>query len=147
MRAMGLKTLAVLDSGMLQASGLPLLSSIRLTGMSFTNRTCQQRMMQELAPFGVTGLLSGAGVVNASWKMVGDVPLYRNLGLANNAATAVKLIKAATLLRRNRPLFLNIYMLAWTITLADLRQVMEQLGDGYEVVLPGTLLAMLAKNL
>jgi hypothetical protein len=147
MQAMGLKTLAVLDSGMLQASGLPLLSSIRLTGMSFTNRACQQRMMQELAPFGVTGLLSGAGVVNASWKMVGDVPLYRNLGLANNAATAVKLIKAATLLRRNRPLFLNIYTLAWTITLADLRQVMEQLGDGYEVVLPGTLLAMLAKNL
>lgn len=147
MQKMGLKTLAVLDSGLLQASGFPLLSRIRLTGMSFTSRPRQHRLIQELAQFGVNGLLSGAGVVNASWKKVGDVPLYRNLGLANNATTAVRLIKAATLLHRNRPLFLNIYMLAWTITLADLKQVMEQLGEGYEVVLPGTLLAMLAKDL
>ncbi len=147
MQTMGLQTLAVLDSGLLQASGLPLLSRIRMTGMSFTSRPRQHRLTQELAQFGVNGLLSGAGVVNASWKKVGDVPLYRNLGLANSATTAVRLIKAATLLHRNRPLFLNIYMLAWTITLADLKQVVEQLGEGYEVVLPGTLLAMLAKNL
>jgi hypothetical protein len=147
MQKMGLKTLAVLDSGLLQASGFPLLSRIRLTGMSFTSRPRQHRLIQELASFGVNGLLSGAGVVNAGWKKIGDVPLYRNLGLANNATTAVRLIKAATLLHRNRPLFLNIYMLAWTITLADLKQAVEQLGEGYEVVLPGTLLAMLAGNL
>jgi hypothetical protein len=115
--------------------------------MSFTSRPRQHRLIQELASFGVNGLLSGAGVVNAGWKKIGDVPLYRNLGLANNATTAVRLIKAATLLHRNRPLFLNIYMLAWTITLADLKQAVEQLGEGYEVVLPGTLLAMLAGNL
>lgn len=147
MRAMGLTTLEVLDTDCWQSSGLPLLSLIRLTGMSFTKAERQRRFVQELVPFGLRGILSGAGVVTASWKKINDTPLYRNLGLANNAANAIKLIKGATLLHKNRPLFLNIYMLAWTITLADLKQVVEQLGDGYEVVLPRTLLATLAETI
>jgi hypothetical protein len=147
MQAMGLTTLEVLDTGFWQSSGLPLLSNIRLTGMSFTDRECQRRYVQELTSFGLRGMLSGAGVVTSSWKKVDGIPLYRNLGLASSAANAIKLIKAATLLHKNRPLFLNIYMLAWTITLADLKLLYDLLGEGYEAVLPCTLLAMLAETL
>ncbi len=147
MQAMGLTTLEVLDTDFWQSSGLPLLSLIRLTGMSFTHVERQRRFVQELTPFGLRGMLSGAGVVTTSWKKVDGTLLYRNLGLASSAANAIKLIKAATLFHKNRPLFLNIYMLAWTITLADIKQVIEQLGEGYEVVLPRTLLAMLAETI
>lgn len=147
MQTMGLTTLEVLDTDCWQSSGLPLLSLFRLTGMSFTNIERQRRFVQELVPFGLRSMLSGAGVVTASWKKIDGIPLYRNLGLANSAANAIKLIKGATLLHKNRPLFLNIYMLAWTITLADLKQVIEQLGEGYKVVLPRTLLAMLAETI
>jgi hypothetical protein len=147
MQAMGMTTLAVLDADSGQASGLPLLSHLRLTGMALTDVKRQRRLVQELAPFGLRGLLSGAGVITANWKKIDDIPLYHNLGLASNAANAIKLIKTAALLHRDRPLFLNIYMLAWTITLTDLKQVIEQLGEGYEVVLPRVLLAMLAKTI
>lgn len=45
-----------------------------------------------------------------------------------------------------RPLFLNVYIMAWSMTPADIKQVVQQLGSGYEVVTPGTLLAMIRQN-
>ena len=52
----------------------------------------------------------------------------------------VRLIKYMALTHKQRPLFLNVYMLAWSITPSDLKRVVEQLGDGYEIVLPRILL-------
>ncbi len=146
MQAMNLTTLEVLDTDFWQSSGLPLLSSIRHTGMIFMDKGRQQYFVQELASFGVRGILSGAGLRKISWKSVKGVPLYHNLGLAGSVSEAVKLIKHAANHHSQRPLFLNIYLLAWSITPSDLKQIIQQLDCGYEIVLPGTLLAMLART-
>jgi GxGYxYP putative glycoside hydrolase C-terminal domain len=75
------------------------------------------------------------------------VPLYQNLGLADSVEKTLKLIHDAVEANTPRPLFLNVYLLAWTITPSNIRQIMQQLGDDYEVVLPRTLLAMLAETI
>jgi len=53
-------------------------------------------------------------------------------------------VTRAAFLHRQRPLFLNVYLLAWDITLAEIKKAMGQLGSDYEFVLPGQLLSMLA---
>lgn len=148
MQSMGLTTLSALDTDFLYNTRFPLLSKVSLTGMSFTHRTRQQDFARALAPYGVQGILSGAGCLlntTASWQMVNSLPVYRNLGLVGSVDRTVKLIKAAAASVK-RPLFLNIYCLAWSMSPSDLKQVKEQLGDSYEIVLPRTLLAMLAKT-
>jgi hypothetical protein len=147
MRSMGLTTLEVLDSDLLRKSGLPVISNMSLTGMAFTDADDQQRFVQALTPFGLRGILSGAGLSVVSWKKVNGVPLYQNLGLAGSVSGALKLIRNATTITLKRPCFLNVYMLAWSISPSDLKQIVAQLGDGYEVVLPRTLLAMLARTM
>jgi hypothetical protein len=146
MQSLDMTTLEVLDTDFWQSSGLPFVSKISLSGMTFTNDVRQQSFVQALKPYGLHGILSGAGVLLPKNKQVDGVPLYHNLGIASSASIAVKMIKAAALLHPKRPLFLNVYVLAWSMTPSALVQVVQLLGDGYEVVLPGTLLAMLART-
>jgi hypothetical protein len=146
MQSLGLTTLAVLDTDFVYNMRLPLLSRTSLTGMSFTHHTRQQDFARALMPYGVRGILSGAGFLPntiASWHMRDGLPIYRNLGLADSAERTIKLIKAAAATNTKRPLLLSIYCLAWSMGPSDLLRVSERLGDGYEFVLPCRLLGML----
>ncbi|HLZ60558.1 MAG TPA: GxGYxYP domain-containing protein [Ktedonosporobacter sp.] len=147
MQAMGMTTLEVLDTDLLHSAGLPLLSVISLTGMTFGNRGRQQRFVEALAPFGLQGILSGSGVWAVSWGKVDGMPVYHNLGLAGSVKSALTLIRTISTFYIQRPLFLNVYVLAWTMTPTDLQQVVQQLGPDYKIVLPGTLLALLSRSL
>lgn len=142
MRQMNTSVLEVLDTDFWQSSGLPFLSNIRFTGMAFTDERCQQAFAQALAPYGLRAILSGSGLSSVNWKQVEGVPLYQNLGLADSVSKTVSLIRKAA--GSQRPYFLNVYILAWTMTPSDLKQVAAQLGADYEIVLPGNLLALLA---
>jgi GxGYxYP putative glycoside hydrolase C-terminal domain/GxGYxYP_N second domain/GxGYxYP third domain/GxGYxYP_N 1st domain len=147
MREMGMTTLEILDTDPLQSSGLPVVAKISSTGMAFTDEIYQQRFAEGLAPFGLRGLVSGAGLRKVSWKKVAGVPLYQNLGLADSVGKALRLIRHAATTNTQRPLFLNVYLLAWNITPSNIRQIMQRLSGDFEVVLPGTLLATLAETL
>jgi hypothetical protein len=147
MQEMGLTTLAVLDTDFWQSSGLPFISNIRFTGQAFTDPHAQQRYVQVLTPFGLQGILSGSGVSKPSGKKVKGVPFCDNLGLADSVNKTVRLIKNAAAAGSQRPLFLNVYMLAWTMTPSLIQQVIQQLGSGYQVVTPRTLLALAARTL
>jgi len=144
MQNMNMTTFEVMDASPWQSSGLPLASYINLDGMVLNDEACQHAYVQALAPYGLHGIVSGSGVLVPRSKYVDGVPLYDNLGLASSVQVAVAMIKGASLLHTRRPSFMNVYVLAWNMTPSDLLQVMEQLGDEYEAVLPGTLLAMLA---
>jgi len=56
------------------------------------------------------------------------------------------MIKLTARLSSQRPLFLNLYVLAWSMGPTQLQQIMQQLGSNYECVLPRTLLTMLSKQ-
>lgn len=139
-----LKQLQILDTTLLHRSGLGFLD---WSGMRFTNKKLHQQFAQALAPFGLRGIVSGAGLSRPSWTIsTAHVPLYHNLGLATSISKTISLIKGASLARMRRPLFLNVYIMAWSMTPSDLKQVVAQLGSDYEVVTPGTLLAMIAER-
>ncbi|HLI06419.1 MAG TPA: GxGYxYP domain-containing protein [Ktedonobacteraceae bacterium] len=146
MRQMNLSLLEILDSTPLESSGLPVLGGLRATGQAFSNEQLQEQFVQALAPYGVQGLLSGSGTGNPEWKLVDGMPIYRNIGLANNVSQTVSMITNAASYMRQRPLFLNVYIMAWNMKPGDLKQVAQQLGSGYEIVTPGTLLAMLRQQ-
>ncbi len=145
MQAMNITTLEVLDTDYLESSGLPFISHIRQTGMIFFDEEREHRFAQALQPFGLHGMLSGAGLKKVESKLIDGVGFYQNLGLAGSVNGTVRMIKNAAANRSERPLFLNVYMLAWKIGPSDLKAIVQQLGSGYEIVLPKTLLAMLAK--
>ncbi len=110
----------------------------------FSNASLQTQYAQALAPAGVNGILSGAGVkVPGLVYSAGGVPVYYNLGLADSVQSTVNLVKSASLILKQHPLFLNMYVLAWKMGPSDIKQVIQQLGGGYEVVKPGTLLRMI----
>lgn len=146
MQAMGMTTLEVLDTGFWQSSGLPFAFIFSLVGMVFAHSHRQLRYVQELAPFGLWGILSGAGRKTFSHKNVEGMPLYHNLGLAGSVEQTVRLIKRIASTHKQRPLFLNVYMLAWSITPSDLKRVVERLGEEYEIVLPKILLFQCRKR-
>lgn len=146
MRAMNTSLLEVLDTDFWQSSGLPFLANIRQTGMAFSDPHAQQSFAQTLKPYGLTGILSGSGMSKVDWKKINGIPWYQNLGLADSVDGTVKLIKDAANARSERPLFLNVYILAWKMTPTTLKQVAQQLGSGYEIVLPSALLAGLART-
>ncbi len=132
MKSMNLNVIEVLDASLGPS-------------MAFKNPGLQEDYVKALAPFGVRGILSGSGQVQSNWRNVSGVPVLQNLGLAGSVAKAVTLIRNATLQSANQasPQFLNVYILAWSMTPSDLQQVIEQLGSEYEVVTPGRLLAMI----
>ena len=109
--------------------------------MALLNVDRQQRFAHELSKFSVRGILSGGGQGKASWRFIDGFPIYQNVGIAKNVKDTVAMIRRAT--PSQRPYFLNVYVLAWTMTPTDLYQIAQQLGDEYEVVTPGTLLTML----
>ncbi len=144
MQRMNLNVLQVLDSNLLQSLTLLIRAVLTGAGMALVNVDRQQRFARELASLGVRGILSGGGQGKASWRFINGFPIYQNVGIAKNVKDAVAMIRQAT--PSQRPYFLNVYVLAWTMTPTDLYQVAQQLGDEYEVVTPGTLLAMLPKG-
>jgi hypothetical protein len=147
MQAMNLALLEVLDANFFQRVGLSFLTWLGSAGMTFSDETLQAQFVQTLLPFGLRGLLSGAGLSKPAWS-VGrtHVPIYQNLGLAGSVSGTVSLIQNAASGWKGRPLFLNVYILAWTMTPSDLKQVVAQLDSEYEMVKPGTLLALLAQS-
>ena len=146
MQRMNLTILEVLDVNIFQNPNLALRALIKGSGLAFINKNLQRRFVQGLSPFGVRGILSGAGQHNSSWNIISGVPVYQNTGIVESVSGAVSAIKRATPPNHQRPYFLNVYVLAWRMTPSDLKQVAQQLGDEYEVVTPGRLLAMLAET-
>ncbi len=146
MQGMQLSLLEVLDVGPLQSSGLPVISVLEGSNMALTDQSLQASFVQALVPCGLRGVMSGAGAIIPSWSLINDrVPVYQNLGLADSISGALQLITNAAFVQQQRPLFLNVYVLAWKMTPSDIKQVVQQLGSSYEVVTPGNLLAMLAR--
>ena len=122
MQVMKLNIIEVLDSGSSQA---------------FVNPGLQTAYVDVLAPFGVKGILSGSGQTQSTWKKISGVPVLQNLGLADSVSKTVSLIKNAS------AQYLNVYVMAWTMTPSNLQQVVQQLGNQYEIVKPSTLLGMI----
>src|SRR5207245_312555 len=96
-------------------------------GMALINKDRQQRFVAGLAQFGVRGILSGGGQDKASWRLLGGIPVYQNVGIAKDVDGAVAMIKQAAAAQSQRPAFLNVYVLAWTMTPSMLKQVVEKL--------------------
>ncbi len=110
----------------------------------FSNAALQTLYTQALSPLGLCGILSGAGVkIPGLTFSTGGIPIFYNLGLGDSIQSTVDLVKSATVILKQRPLFLNVYLLAWKMGPSDIKQVIKQLGSGYEVVKPGTLLKMI----
>jgi len=124
MQAMNLSVIEVLDTGLWPS-------------MAFINQKLQQDYVEALTAFGVRGIVSGSGQTRASWRNVSGVSILQNLGLADSVNKTVSLIRNAS------KQFLNVYVFAWSMTPSDLKQVVQQLGDEYEVVMPGRLLEMI----
>ncbi|MFL5628138.1 MAG: GxGYxYP domain-containing protein, partial [Ktedonobacteraceae bacterium] len=95
MERMNLHLLQILDSNILQKPWLAFIALRNGSGMALINKPLQQRFAQELAPFGVRGLLSGAGQSQASWRSFDEVLVYQNVGLVANVGEAVVAIKEA----------------------------------------------------
>ncbi len=130
MQAMNLNVIEVLDTGL-------------LFSQAFIDQGLQQEFVKVLAPFGIRGMLSGSGQIISSWKNISGVPIIQNLGLADSVAKAVNMVRIAALKAGNSQ-FLNVYIVAWTVTPSDLKQIIQQLGNEYEVVTPGKLLELSA---
>lgn len=146
MQSMHLSLLEVLDSGLLSSSGLLLISGLAGSRMALTDHALQERFVRALSPFGLSGLLSGAGTSKPSWSLLNNkLPIYQNLGLADSVGSTLRLIRNAASANQRRPLFLNVYLLAWKMSPADITQVVQQLGSDYQVVTPGALLAQLVQ--
>jgi GxGYxYP putative glycoside hydrolase C-terminal domain/GxGYxYP_N second domain/GxGYxYP third domain/GxGYxYP_N 1st domain len=122
MQTMKLNIIEVLDNGSSQA---------------FANPGLQAIYVDVLAPFGVKGILSGSGQTQSTWKRVSGVPVLQNLGLADSVSKTVNLVRNAS------AQYLNVYVMAWTMTPSNLQQVVQQLGNQYEFVKPSRLLEMI----
>ncbi len=139
-------TAAILE--ILQQAILTLVANILgLRGsLLFFNAALQTLFTQALSSLGLQGILSGSGVtIPGVTFSTGGTPVYYNLGLAGSVQSALDLVKHAALIMKQRPLFLNVYVLTWTMGSSDIKQVIQQLGSEYEVVKPGTLLKMIAQ--
>jgi hypothetical protein len=101
--------------------------------------------VQGLLPFGLCGLLNGNGNTTPETLITQGVPVLQNLGLADSVDKTVRLVRNATASLQNRPHFLNIYVMAWTMTPSDIKEVIQQLGSQYVVVTPRTLMEMIVQ--
>lgn len=148
MSDIGMTTLEVLDAERLFGSGLPFIPKVSVDGMTLQNRQLLQEFARTLAPYGMQSMLSGNGFFFpwGRWRYIDKIPVCYNLGLVGSVKTTLLFIRVATKIYRHRPLFLNIYVNAWSMGPAQIQQVMQALGDQCTFVLPRTLLAMLAKT-
>jgi hypothetical protein len=146
MQRMDISTIELLDADFFQRTGIPLVVYIGGTAMSVTSTRLQEQFASALRPYGLVGILHGAGKRRDQLSFSSEgIPIYRNLGLARSVQHTLSLIKRATAADAERPLFLNVYVLAWTMNPSMLKQVVQQLGNAYEFVTPGVLLTMLAQ--
>jgi hypothetical protein len=145
MQTLGMTSLNILDVDPVYRTGLPWLAAFSWRGMRLTNPSIQHQFAQVLSNYGVRGMLNGAGFTGlpGHWKNLDHFPLYNNLGFTETVEQTVRLIKLAQRLYRKRPLFLNVYLIAWKMTPTLVQQVIRQLGAEYEYVLPSTLLSLL----
>ena len=147
MQQMGLTTIELLDADFFQRTGIPIVSSIVGSVMAVTDTALQEQFASALQPYSLVGILNGAGKSTPSWSFShAGIPIYLNLGLASSVQQTISLIQNAVSAHPARPLFLNVYILAWSMNPSLLKQVVQQLGATYEFVKPGELLAMLAQS-
>jgi GxGYxYP putative glycoside hydrolase C-terminal domain/GxGYxYP third domain len=148
MSGMGMKILEVLDGDHIFGSGLPFIPKVSVSGMTLRNRRLQRQFSCTLAPYGMQSMISGNGyfIPWDRWPYVEKIPVCHNIGLVESVKTTVLFIRVAAKIYRQRPLFLNVYVNAWFMGPAQIQQAMQELGDEYTFVLPGTLLATLAKT-
>jgi hypothetical protein len=110
----------------------------------FSNAALQALYTQALSPLGLCGILSGAGVkIPGLTFSTGGIPIFYNLGLADSIQSTVNLVKSSSFILKQRPLFLNVYLLAWKMGPSEIQQAIQQLGSEYEVVKPEKLLKMI----
>ncbi|WP_376796095.1 GxGYxYP domain-containing protein [Thermogemmatispora sp.] len=139
--AMGLSLLQVLDGGWCQRLGLPLPTSMRMY-----NVERQRAFIEALQPSGLRGLLTGAGGLTLNYKKIHGLPVYHNLGLVSSASQLVQVVKGMQTLHRARPLFLQLYVLAWRLTPSILLEALQALDETVYPVTPGQLLQLLARG-
>lgn len=138
MQNLGLTSLEILDVDFLQATGIPIIANLRQSGMVFEDANLQQRFVQALVPHGVQAIFSGAGVKTTGWNIYDNTPVIQNVGLADSVGKTLDLVRNAVSAAKH-PVFLNVYIMAWSMTPTTIKQVIQQLGNQYEVVTPGTL--------
>ena len=122
---------------------LQVLDSNTWFSQKFLNPGLQKLFVEELRASGLRGILSGSGSICPSWSRRAGVPIYQNLGLAQNPQRTLSLIQQAA---RRGTRFINVYIFAWNITPDDLEGIVKQLGEGFTVVTPGQLLMLLEKH-
>jgi hypothetical protein len=141
MQEMKLESIEVLDVNILQSLPLTLRAFSLGAGMALINKERPYRFAKALSPFGVKGILSGAGQRRASWKETAHLPIYQSAGIVKSVDETLALIRASTR-SLPRPCFLYLYVLAWAMVPSDLRRVIEMLSDEYEAVTPTALLTL-----
>jgi hypothetical protein len=141
MQRMHLNVLEILDSNFWLHPFLIHRAIKKGSGMVLINKQLQYCFAHELQPFGLKGILSGAGLDQASWSESENIPIVQNVGVVSSINQAVTMIRQAT--NAQRPYFINVYVLAWQMGPAELKEVAKQLGSDYEIVTPGTLVSML----
>src|SRR5437763_6507318 len=118
----------------------------RRNSQLFSNADLQARFTQALSSIGLCGILSGAGFQLPGLSVSPNVlPVYDNLGLADTIQSTIALLKNASMIMKQRLLFLNVYILSWSMSPSYIKQAIQQLGNEYEVVTPGTLLRMITQ--
>ncbi|WP_069801949.1 GxGYxYP domain-containing protein [Thermogemmatispora onikobensis] len=138
---MGLSLLQVLDGDWRQQLGLPLPTSMRMSSAAG-----QRAFIEALQPAGLRGLLTGAGGLTLSYKKVRGLPVYHNLGLVSSRSQLVQLVRGLQAIHRRRPLFLQLYVLAWRLTPTVLWEALQDLGEIVSPVTPGQLLQLIAQQ-
>lgn len=138
---MGLTLLQVLDGDWRQQLGLPLPASMRMS-----NVAGQRAFIEALRPAGLRGLLTGAGGLLLSYKKISGLPVYHNLGLVSSRSQLVQLVRGMQAIHRRRPLFLQLYVLAWRLTPTILWEALQDLGETVSPVTPGQLLQLIAQQ-
>jgi hypothetical protein len=141
MQRMHLSLLEILDSNFWLHPLLMFRTMTKGSAMVLINKNLQQYFARELQAYGLKGILSGGGLNQASWSYSGTAPIFQNVGMASSINQAVTMIRRAT--KDQRPYFINVYVLAWKMGPAELKEVAKELGSDYEIVTPGTLLKML----
>ncbi len=145
MKSMDLTELEILDTNFFLSTGILPITFLGRTGMNLSDTTLQARIVQGLLPFGLRGLLNGNGSTVPETLITQGVPVLQNIGLADSVDKTVRLVRNARASLQNRSHFLNIYVMAWTMTPSDIKEVIQQLGSQYLVVTPRTLMEMIIK--
>jgi len=141
MQRMHLSLLEILDSNFWLHPLLMFRTMTKGSAMVLIDKKLQQYFARDLQAYGLKGILSGGGLNQASWSYSGTVPIFQNVGMASSINQAVTMIRRAT--KDQCPYFINVYVLAWQMGPAELKEVAKELGSDYEIVTPGTLVRML----